>query len=240
MSYLFHVWGNQKELRWITQTFPWVLWYLWKNRNSLLFEGIQYDGEQTYSKAKEEAHLWLLAQEVEHERASLHHHHQAPPLEWRPPSAGILKCNIGMRWSKRKRELGAAWVLRDSGGTVLLHSRRSFADITTKDEAHFMSLAWAIESMISHKCGRVYFYSEGSMLINAINRPRAWPSFTYKVLELRRLLGTLLEWRVMSEGSFANRGARLIANSVVCEDRFQSYVTRGAPRWLSQLFFGRV
>lgn len=85
--------------------------------------------------------------------------------------------------------------------------------------------------MLSHKCQRVYFAIEGRMLVNAIDRQKAWPSFKYKVLEIRRLLGELLEWRVMVELGDVNRDARFIASSIVTEDRFQSYVARGYPRW---------
>ncbi|XP_018453416.1 uncharacterized protein LOC108824478 [Raphanus sativus] len=173
MSYLFATWRTKVEIQWLTNQFPWVLWYLWKNRNSLFFEGILYDGEQTCSKAKEEAQLWCLAQEIEQNGVMETHHRPSLDQEWRPPPDGVLKCNIGMRWAKRKKELGAAWVLRDSRGEVLLHSRHSFADVLTKDEAHFLSLAWAVESMLSHNCRSVYFYSEGSLSINAINRRRA-------------------------------------------------------------------
>lgn len=96
-----------------------------------------------------------------------------------------------MKWSNVKKELGAVWILRNSEGTVLLHSRRSFLGVWTKDEAFYLSLAWAIESMISLRCQRVYFAIEGGMLVNAINRLKAWPSFKNKVSELRHLLGEL-------------------------------------------------
>lgn len=61
--------------------------------------------------------------------------------EWSAPSRGFVKCNIGMRWSKKKMEVGAAWVLSDSRGTTLLHSRRSFSGVWSKDEAYFLCLA---------------------------------------------------------------------------------------------------
>ena len=137
-----------------------------------------------------------------------------------------------MKWSNVKKELGAVWILRNSEGTVLLHSRRSFLGVWTKDEAFYLSLAWAIESMISLRCQRVYFAIEGGMLVNAINRLKAWPSFKNKVSELRHLLGELQEWSVMKEIGEVNRDVRLIASSVVNGDRFQSYVARGNPSWL--------
>lgn len=237
MSYLFERWRTDMEMRWTTKCFPWILWYLWKNRNSLLFERFTYDGEQTCSKAFDEANLWFLAQEMEHQ--DLDNTSRTTPLLpviWRAPSTEHVKCNIGTRWSKKKMEVGVAWVFTDAGGTTLLHGRRSFSGVTSKEEAYFLSLVWAIESMISHKCLKVYFVLEWRMLVNAINRPKAWPSFKFKVAETRHLLGELLEWRVMFENAEANRNARLIANSVISQNRFQSYVARGSPRWLRNYF----
>ena len=39
----------------------------------------------------------------------------------------------------------------------------------SKSEAQFISLAWAIESMKSHRCLKVHFSFEGRMLVDAIN-----------------------------------------------------------------------
>ncbi|KAG2306143.1 hypothetical protein Bca52824_025891 [Brassica carinata] len=237
VSYLFETWRNNEEMRWITKCFPWILWYLWKNRNSLLFERLLYDREQTCKKAIDEANLWFLAQEVdqgENEEGSRVVSMQS--IDWIAPPREFVKCNIGMRWSKKKKEVGAAWVLSDLGGTTLFHSCRSFTGVWSKEEAYFLSLVWAVESMISHKCQRVYFSLEWKMLVNAINRPKAWPSFKFKVSETRRLFGKLLERRILFESSEANRGARLIANSVMTGDRFQSYVARGSPKWLLNYF----
>ncbi|XP_018443455.1 uncharacterized protein LOC108815310 [Raphanus sativus] len=237
VSYLFKTWRTKEDVRWITRSFPWTFWFLWKNRNSLLFEGFLFDGDQICAKAAEEANLWFLAQEMACERSeesdqgsSLRNQvYIALPREF-------VKCNIGMRWSRKKREVGAAWVLKDTRGMTLLHSRRSFTGVWSKEEAYFLSLLWAVESMISHKCQRVYFALEWRMLANAINRPHAWPSFKFKVAEIRCLLGELLAWRVVFESSDHSRDARLIANSVMTGDRFQSYVARGSPRWLLNSF----
>ena len=237
VSYLLSVWKNKNWDQEITSFFPWLVWYIWKNRNSLLFEGFLHEGVQVCVKAKEEAKLWFMAQELnemgedrESDEVNLRNE------GWQRPPVNVVKCNIGMKWSQKRRIMGAAWVLRDSNGVVLLHSRRSFGSVGSKDEAYFWSIVWALESMMSHGCFKVHFASEGRVLVNAINRPKAWPSFRFKVNEIRRLLGNFWDWHFYCETFEANRGARLIAQSAVTRDRFQSYVACGQPRWLSQLF----
>ena len=155
---------------------------------------------------------------------------------WEPPPENFVKCNIGFKWEQKKKIAGAAWVVRDSRGTVLLHSRRFFGNVESKDDAQFLSVAWAIESMKSHRFRMVYFAVEGRMLVEAINKPSHWPSFKFKLLELRRILRGFLEWKMIAESYEANRGAHLIATSAMMDLQFQSYVARGQPFWCSDVF----
>ncbi|KAG2290703.1 hypothetical protein Bca52824_050307 [Brassica carinata] len=189
----------------------------------------------------EETNLWFLAQSLELGNVNgtctqIERHEDF----WNPGDGEELKCNIGMRWVKEARIAGAAWVLRNGSGEVLLHSRRSFGAVGSKDVAYFLSLAWAIESMISHKCLKIYFVFEGGNLVNAINRPNAWPSFKFEVKEIRRLLDDFLTWRLDYVSFEANRGPRLIADSAVTSNRYQSYVARGCPRWWFHVFGCRL
>lgn len=50
MSFLMKVWKDNRWDREATKVFLWTLWYLLKNRNSLLFEGIIYDGKKVVEK----------------------------------------------------------------------------------------------------------------------------------------------------------------------------------------------
>lgn len=237
LSYLITTWKSKGDLKEITKFFPSTLWYLWKNRNTLLFEGNLFDSEQVCNKAEEEGELWYVAQRMvsremdDHRDLSI----QTPHV-WKHPPLNVVKCNIGYKWSREKNIAGIAWTARDSTGTVLLHSRRSLADVHSKDDAQFLSVAWAIESMGTHHFPKVYFAFEGRMLVNALINPKAWPSFKFKVMELRLLLRDFLEWHVMVEPFESNRGARLIATSAVLDRRFQSYVARGPPSWCSNIF----
>lgn len=227
--------GQSKQSDW---DFPLDTLVSLENRNSLLFEGFLFTGEQTCKKATEEATLWLNAQtgNPRNDRGNWSRllPHNTPRRT--PEDAEEFKCSIGVRLVKTTKVVGAAWVLSNMRGDVLLHSRRSFGAVDSKDEAYFLSLAWAIESMLSHRCLKIYFVLEGGNLVHAMNRPDAWPSFKFKVTELRLLLTDFLTWRIALEPFHHNRGARLIATSAVSLSRFQSYVARGYPSWLSHMF----
>lgn len=69
---------------------------------------------------------------------------------------------------------------------MLLHSRRSFAPISSKADALLRCLLWAMESMASHKIDNIIFAFQDKSLIGAVLRPRAWPSFKAQSVALNR------------------------------------------------------
>lgn len=46
----------------VVNAVPWLTWFLWKNRNKLLFEGKQEFLMDLVDKTFEEAEMWNLAQ----------------------------------------------------------------------------------------------------------------------------------------------------------------------------------
>ncbi|ESQ56144.1 hypothetical protein EUTSA_v10026817mg [Eutrema salsugineum] len=155
---------------------------------------------------------------------------------WFPPPSQWVKCNIGASWDKWKRCGGAAWVLSNEKGEVLCHGRRSFVNIGSKSDANLKSWLWAFDSIKSLKFTKIIFAAESDELIGAVNRPPAWPSFKHQSKELLSILGSILEWKVVLEPYEANGGANLIAQNVTREDRWQSYIAYGFPRWLKEFF----
>ncbi|KAG7576033.1 Ribonuclease H domain [Arabidopsis thaliana x Arabidopsis arenosa] len=216
---------------------PWILWLLWKNRNNLVFEGMVFLVTDLVNKIKEDAEQWFLAQQIEKvEESRVSQQAVVAKRLWRPPEKPWLKCNIAFSWDKDKLLCGAAWVLRNSLGTVLLHSRRAFSPVSTKLDAEVEAWLWAVESMKSLKIQNVCFAADSNVLISAILRPSAWPSFKFQTEVVSSALGLLSCWKLCIEDRSANRGASLIANSVTKEDRLQSYVASGYPFWLKKVF----
>jgi len=221
----------------IRRSFPWILWQLWKNRNLFFFEGTRFAISETVAKIKEDANQWFFAQVLENQDlVNEQAVHISVKVKWSPPPHDWLKCNIGSSWDRFGEIGGAAWVLRDEHGKVLIHARRSFASVHSKLDASFLCWQWAMESMKSLRVDKIIFASEDNDLIGAVTRPPSWPSYKFQVHFLLGELSNFLDWKLCGEVRSSNLGAHLIAKSVTMEDRRQSYVATGFPFWLKHLF----
>ncbi|KAF8110670.1 hypothetical protein N665_0080s0005 [Sinapis alba] len=221
----------------VKEAIPWIAWYLWKNRNAILFEGISFLPTEIISKIMVEAELWSMAQQ--HEKEKDRDHKEASKLQvqrWSPPNRGWLKCNIGMDWDRDRNRGGGAWVVRNDRGHVLMHSRRAFSNINDLHEAKYQALLWTLDSMIAHRLNHIIIALDDNTLTGMIIRPREWPNFKCYYVEVMKRLAHIEWWRIMKEDKLTTREAFLIAQSVTKGEYLQSYVASGAPFWLQELF----
>ncbi|KAL1210712.1 putative mitochondrial protein [Cardamine amara subsp. amara] len=240
-SNLFYLFQTEKKFdipQDIRRLFPWILWRLWKNRNSFLFDNKSFHPLDTIKKIEEEAEEWSLAQIINQEVVDNQgfEEEELKTYQWTPPPCSWKKCNVGVCWSKKKEVAGCAWVLRDHYGEVLMHSRRLFIGIQKKEDANLCSSLWAIQSMKDHHLNQVIFALDVVDLVGAVNRPKAWSSFAYHRGELLASLSSFQDWKVVLDLKLANRGASLIAQSAGDYTHLQSYVASGSPVWLEELF----
>ncbi|CAA7017027.1 unnamed protein product [Microthlaspi erraticum] len=221
----------------VRRRFLWVIWFLRKNRNDLAFQSRQFNALATTEKIIEEAELWLVAQKVDKDCEVL-----SPTVShrevkrWRPPPDPWLKCNVGCFWEKNSCRGGMAWVIRDGAGVVHLHSRRAFSNVISKLECNFLGVLWALESLRSHGVLKVVVASEDSVVSGVLERPKAWPSFKKQALDFSSVMSCFDGLKVELEPRCANRGAFLVAQSVILGDRRHSYVATGNPSWLDYIF----
>ena len=217
--------------------FPWFIWHLWKNRNIFGFEGKRFNALEIVQTISHEADSWFIADEFQVKRVEKEKRLKMSVLvKWEPSQYSWVKCNIGVHWRKDIAWGGAAWVLRDSEGKVLLHSRRAFTGLNNLNELKVHVCLWAIDSMVSHKMNRVIFAFDDEMIVGAITIPMAWPSFKAMSSDFSIRLRKIEWWRFLKEDRRRNKGAFLIAQSVIIGGRFQSYVATGYPFWLKDIF----
>ncbi|VYS62876.1 unnamed protein product [Arabidopsis thaliana] len=90
--------------------------------------------------------------------------------------------------------------------------------------------------MSHHHFDKVTFASSTYDIIQALNKPSEWPNVLGHMSELLLLTNDKPNWFLMMEHAHCNRGASDIATSVITGFRFQSYVARGYPFWMTKLF----
>ena len=101
----------------VRNSIPWIMWYFWKYRNGIIFEGKQAKAIDLVAKIREEAEFWLMAQKNEEQRVKEEQEAvMVVKKSWSAPPNGWLKFNLGVYRNKEHNICGVAWVLRDDTG----------------------------------------------------------------------------------------------------------------------------
>lgn len=235
-SYLIKMSKNIMVPLEIRRCYPWVLWLIWKNRNRFIFESKEQRPEEIILNIYDEAASWFLAQQLDREGEQRKEEVvKSVKRTWTKPPFNWVKCNYGVKWLKNVQVAGVAWIIRDSNGESLLHSRRSFVGVATLEEAKEKALKWTLECMVTHHVDRVIIAGKDAVLMKVIERPKAWPSFTSIAQQMEKFLCKFSCWKSKVESRSANKCAFLIADSAVMDRCYQSYVASGAPFWISSI-----
>ncbi|KAG2311829.1 hypothetical protein Bca52824_023386 [Brassica carinata] len=184
-------------------------------------------------KTGEEASIWLNL----HGCLQKNHHVSliAPGsnVQWTEPFSYVLKCNISSYWSASSTYCGGSWIIRNSTGKVLLHSRGSFYGVSFSVQAELLALSWAASAVKDHKLKNVCFKFSSPGAADALTHPPVYP-FSYSTChEVLRNIYALPKSAIWLVPRSCNLAASAIAESVISGQRFQSYVAFGGPRWLA-------
>lgn len=183
----------------------------------------------------EEASIWLKLQNVVKETKTQGLSVVAPSMpnqQWSKPPVGVVKCNIGCSWSAISNTCGGAWIVRDSNGNALCHSRRRFGEITSLLQAEQVTFSWATTAMKDLRWTRVIMEVSSPRIHDILFNPGGAQDQSPWNIET---LNSLLSFEVGSfnlVSSEANTIATAIATSVTRDNRSQSYVAYKGPVWL--------
>ncbi|XP_013594763.1 PREDICTED: uncharacterized protein LOC106302910 [Brassica oleracea var. oleracea] len=128
------------------QAIPWILWTIWKNRNSLLYAETQESQSLLVQRTLEEASLWNELNKAESRGGQL----QADmgiPKQWIPLTQGMIKCNLHASWRSDKQFIGAAWITRNHRGGVCMHVRDALVPTSDKLAAEMECLLWVLRGL---------------------------------------------------------------------------------------------
>ncbi|KAG5414111.1 hypothetical protein IGI04_001678 [Brassica rapa subsp. trilocularis] len=216
------------------QAIPWILWTIWKNRNSLLYAETQESPSLLVQRTLEEAALWNELNKAESNGGQVQAD-MGMPKYWFPPTQGMIKCNLHASWRSDKQFIGVAWITRNHRGDVCMHARDALVPTSDKLAAEMECLLWVLRSLRDLRIEEASIGTESQKLIDAIKTPARWPRYRclLRQIETVCLEFTVIEFEVESRES--NKVARKISTSVLRDGRLRSYLALGGPAWLHDL-----
>ncbi|KAL1189747.1 putative protein phosphatase 2C-like protein 45 [Cardamine amara subsp. amara] len=214
---------------------PWLLWGIWKERNSRVYAVVIGDPHITTGRALEESYLWFIMKE---DNSPAQSHNSLPrrvQKNWQRPRQGILKCNVNSFWSNPRRMCGGSWIFRDCNGEVIYHAREAFLAASNRIAAEFRCVLWTLRSLLDIHIENVEIWSDCGAMVEAVKNPKDWPRYRSYIDLFEKLRRGFRSCILEASSSQANTVARRIAASVILEGRFNSYLAAGDPSWLSSL-----
>ena len=135
-------------------------------------------------------------------------------------------------WEAQTGNVGAAWIVRDSFGEALFHSRRSFVGIRSQVEATMIGLVWTTEALNHIQVRRIILETSSPQVQKNFSQASLPWSLNSLWKRFRRALDRLETYRVVRINDGCNTIAQNIAESALQIQWQQSYLARNGPEWL--------
>lgn len=220
IHYLFMCSRNKTLRPEIRLAFPWILWQIWKARNILSFEQVRFSAVEILEKAVEEANVWHKL------------HNTEVAVSTQLPAAPT---RLGCSWSAPTSTCGSSWIVRDTRGQVLCHSRRMFSTILSEAQAAIETFSWAVQAMIDLKFHKMIFEFSSTALHHLLNQGSTVSVVRDRISNIYTLFLSFETCNVGWVPVGCNSIALEISNSVIKDQRRQSYVAHQGPSWLQDL-----
>ncbi|XP_024004029.1 uncharacterized protein LOC112081501 [Eutrema salsugineum] len=92
---------------------PWILWWIWKNRNAIIFSGNQDSSARIIQVANDEAKAWKEANNLIDTEDALERNSSVLSGKWQPPPSGKLKDAFTKAPNRNIAELkGVIWAIK--------------------------------------------------------------------------------------------------------------------------------
>lgn len=93
----------------------WLLWHIWKSRNSYIFRGKRDSPTEVVIRAQADVNEWITNTERAHNDPHTGIHHMTEQF-WKRPPLGFIKCNFDAGFDSNTNIATGGWVIRDNDG----------------------------------------------------------------------------------------------------------------------------
>lgn len=166
----------------------WVMWRMWKSRNSLVFNSKQIEPFETINRARADTKEWMESRDETEQGLGTCAAPRHRSTQWTKPGRGWVKCNYDASHHEGPSVSGMGWIIRDSYGTVLECGMGKFQGRSTPEEAECSALIWAIQAAFSLGYRNVVFEGDNLNINTIVNKNSI-------NIRLRHYTETIQHWR---------------------------------------------
>ncbi|CAE6050810.1 unnamed protein product [Arabidopsis arenosa] len=148
----------------LTPLYPWLLWFLWKARNLLIFENRLSSEEDTVLRAVKEATAWQEAKALSPLKPT------SSKREARSPAhKDALWCFSDAAWKAESSCCGLGWIIKDPAKKVIHQGSSSRPFVSSALVAESLALKAAISAALALGVSRVACFSDCQELMLLLN-----------------------------------------------------------------------
>lgn len=154
------------------ESFGMLLWQIWKERNELVWKGInRRPGEAVFISASF-LHEWRSARDNKLAAGGMQRRVGAAGAAgcraWHPPTVGKLKCNVDAAFFEDTNQTGIGMVLRDDVGHFILARTMVFHGRLEVDVGEVMGFFEALSWLQTLNLGSVVIEGDSKIVVDAL------------------------------------------------------------------------
>ncbi|KAG7559082.1 Reverse transcriptase domain [Arabidopsis thaliana x Arabidopsis arenosa] len=227
LDYLFwrakELGGREETLR----NFPWIMWFIWKARNSKVFENTDIHPSDTVQHALKEAESFRVARA----RETILNPQPGPVLQDHHPNDSII-CRIDGSWVEFCSLSGIGWIV-ESNGNMQHIGLRSFRRCLSPLHTEFESLLWAMRSLTTLSIFDAVFETDCLELTQVLDTPDEWPAFASELEDFSSLKSLFPSFTLSFIPRCNNTRADCLAKKARSRGSIFSHVSSSLPDWFS-------
>ncbi|XP_019085728.1 PREDICTED: uncharacterized protein LOC109126530 [Camelina sativa] len=158
---------------------PWIIWSIWEDRNTNVFQGIELEPIDILNQAATDKLLWEEAKYY-----SVRYLDPPPLLE---DSGSSPRCQVDDSWKGTDPFQGLGWWCCSGEVSTLLLGARSHRRGISPLHAELQALIWPMESLLVAGVDYQAFETDSVKLVAMVQTPDDWPAFSNLLADLSLL-----------------------------------------------------
>ncbi|CAA7058412.1 unnamed protein product [Microthlaspi erraticum] len=219
------------------ELFPWIIWQIWKARNTKVFDDKDIDPIDTYQLAYAETQAWLAAQTLE--EMTEEHTYTELGLSQEESLPVYPRCQTDASWGVDSPFMGTGFIIEKEEGDCI-YGASSMHQVMSPLHAEFAALLWAMKVSLELGHTSLHFETDCLQLVSIIEEEEDWPSLASELDEFFFIRASYTCFTLSFIPRLLNVRADCLSKGARARDSICTHVDTSIPNWVAHqpLLFG--